>query len=125
MAAAAIGAAGGPVPPPGGLVVASVDEVPPPSYTTVSGGTPVVTCRVCQVNYVLKIDQFWQSDILKNFFLNLDSGLYWTAQVIQSSQPRQNYAILLFSDLALVLQKWHFTGIDINSVKTIIPEMTF
>ena len=42
-------ATGVPVPPPGGLVVASVDEVPPPSYTTVSGGTPVVTCRVCQV----------------------------------------------------------------------------
>ena len=41
-------ATGGPV-PPGGLVVTSVDEVPPPSYTTVSGGTPVVTCRVCQV----------------------------------------------------------------------------
>lgn len=41
-------ATGVPVPPPGGLVVASVDEVPPPSYTTVSGGTPVVTCRVCQ-----------------------------------------------------------------------------
>merc|ERR1711981_443381 len=34
--------------PPGGLVVTSVDEVPPPSYTTVTGGTPVVTCRVCQ-----------------------------------------------------------------------------
>ena len=34
---------------PGGLVVNSVDEVPPPSYTTVTGGTPVVTCRVCQV----------------------------------------------------------------------------
>lgn len=33
---------------PGGLVVNSVDEVPPPSYTTVTGGTPVVTCRVCQ-----------------------------------------------------------------------------
>lgn len=29
----------------GGVVV---DEVPPPSYTTVSGGTPMVTCRVCQ-----------------------------------------------------------------------------
>lgn len=34
--------------PPGGTVVASVDEVPPPAYTTVTGGTPVVTCRVCQ-----------------------------------------------------------------------------
>lgn len=31
-----------------GVIVASVDEVPPPSYTTVTGGTPVVTCRVCQ-----------------------------------------------------------------------------
>ena len=37
--------------PPGGLVVTSVDEVPPPSYTTVTGGTPVVTCRVCQVSF--------------------------------------------------------------------------
>ena len=36
--------------PPGGVVVTSVDEVPPPSYTTVTGGTPVVTCRVCQVS---------------------------------------------------------------------------
>ena len=34
---------------PGGLVLNTVDEVPPPSYTTVTGGTPVVTCRVCQV----------------------------------------------------------------------------
>lgn len=38
--------------PPGGTVVASVDEVPPPAYTTVTGGTPVVTCRVCQVRPV-------------------------------------------------------------------------
>ena len=46
---AAVNAGEGSVPPPGGLVVTSVDEVPPPSYTTVTGGTPVVTCRVCQV----------------------------------------------------------------------------
>ena len=39
---------------PGGLVVNSVDEVPPPSYTTVTGGTPVVTCRVCQVKSSVK-----------------------------------------------------------------------
>merc|ERR1712020_18975 len=45
---AAVNAGEGSVPPPGGLVVTSVDEVPPPSYTTVTGGTPVVTCRVCQ-----------------------------------------------------------------------------
>ena len=40
---------------PGGLVVNSVDEVPPPSYTTVTGGTPVVTCRVCQVSNVIQV----------------------------------------------------------------------
>jgi len=32
---------------PGGIVVNSVDEVPPP-YTSVTGGAPMVTCRVCQ-----------------------------------------------------------------------------
>ena len=40
---------------PDGLVVNSVDEVPPPSYTTVTGGTPVVTCRVCQVSNVIQV----------------------------------------------------------------------
>ena len=34
---------------PGGIVVNSVDEVPPPPYTSVSGGAPMVACRVCQV----------------------------------------------------------------------------
>jgi len=32
---------------PGGIVVGSVDELPP-SYTSVTGGAPMVTCRVCQ-----------------------------------------------------------------------------
>jgi len=32
---------------PGGIVVGSVDELPPP-YTSVTGGAPMVTCRVCQ-----------------------------------------------------------------------------
>ena len=35
---------------PGGIVVGSVDELPPP-YTSVTGGAPMVTCRVCQVIY--------------------------------------------------------------------------
>ena len=34
---------------PGGIVVNSVDELPPP-YTSVTGGAPMVTCRVCQVS---------------------------------------------------------------------------
>ena len=50
--------------PPGGVVVTSVDEVPPPSYTTVTGGTPVVTCRVCQVS-----SQIFAILILIVFFL--------------------------------------------------------
>ena len=29
-------------------MVGSVDELPPP-YTSVTGGAPMVTCRVCQV----------------------------------------------------------------------------
>lgn len=33
---------------PGEIIVQSVDEVPPTSYTTVAGGAPMVTCRVCQ-----------------------------------------------------------------------------
>ena len=33
---------------PGGIVHGTVDELPPP-YTSVTGGAPMVTCRVCQV----------------------------------------------------------------------------
>jgi len=32
---------------PGGIVHGTVDELPPP-YTSVTGGAPMVTCRVCQ-----------------------------------------------------------------------------
>ena len=39
---------------PGGIVVGSVDELPP-SYTSVTGGAPMVTCRVCQVITVIEI----------------------------------------------------------------------
>ena len=35
---------------PGGIVVGSVDELPPP-YTSITGGAPMVTCRVCQVSH--------------------------------------------------------------------------
>ena len=41
-----------------------MDEVPPPSYTTVTGGTPVVTCRVCQV----------KSSVKDRVYLNKDKG---------------------------------------------------
>ena len=37
---------------PGGIVVGSVDELPPP-YTSVTGGAPMVTCRVCQVCFFI------------------------------------------------------------------------
>ena len=39
---------------PGGIVVGSVDELPP-SYTSVTGGAPMVTCRVCQVIILIEI----------------------------------------------------------------------
>ena len=34
---------------PGAEIVPAIDELPPPSYTTIAGGAPMVSCRVCQV----------------------------------------------------------------------------
>ena len=45
---------------PGGIVHGTVDELPPP-YTSVTGGAPMVTCRVCQVikDFCLSLSIFY------------------------------------------------------------------
>jgi hypothetical protein len=65
---------------PGVVVVTTVDELPPPSYTTVSGGAPMVTCRVCQVNKLdtnIRIAPHWGSNhlITQPHYIPLNSML--------------------------------------------------